>query len=91
VSAVGEEPLRAELSAFVDVCAGRRENPVTAADGVHALEVVEAAALSARVRREVALVPKGGLEPPHPCGHMALNRGPVMSRAALQPRVDPRV
>ena len=73
LAAIGEEPLRAELSAFVDACAGRRANPVTAAAGVHALEIVEAAALSARERREVAVVPKGGLEPPHPCGHMALN------------------
>jgi predicted dehydrogenase len=51
----GEEPLRAELAAFLDACAGRRANPVPATDGVHALEIVEAAALSARERREVAL------------------------------------
>ena len=51
----GPEPLRLELSAFLDACAGRAAVAVTAADGVHALEVVEAAALSARRRREVTL------------------------------------
>jgi predicted dehydrogenase len=53
--AEGGEPLRLELAAFLDACAGRAETPVTAADGVHALEVVEAAALSSRLRREVTL------------------------------------
>jgi predicted dehydrogenase len=55
IVADGEEPLRLELAAFLDACAGRRPNPVPAADGVHALEIVEAAAHSARTRREVAL------------------------------------
>jgi predicted dehydrogenase len=53
--AVGEEPLRVELAAFLDACAGRAATPVGAAEGVHALEMVEAAALSARLRREVTL------------------------------------
>ena len=51
----GGEPLRLELAAFLDACAGRAATVVTAADGVHALEVVEAAALSSRLRREVPL------------------------------------
>ena len=51
----GGEPLRAELAAFVDACLGRGPNLVTPADGVHALEIVDAAALSATARREVAL------------------------------------
>jgi UDP-N-acetylglucosamine 3-dehydrogenase len=53
--AEGAEPLRLELSAFLDACGGRSVNPVSAADGVHALEIVEAAALSSRLRREVSL------------------------------------
>jgi predicted dehydrogenase len=55
VAATGGEPLRVELSAFVDACAGRGPNHVTAEDGVHAMEIVEAAAQSGRLRREVAL------------------------------------
>lgn len=50
-----EEPLRLEIAAFRDACEGRAPNPVPAADGVRALEVVEAAARSARLRREVLL------------------------------------
>jgi predicted dehydrogenase len=49
------EPLRRELEAFRDACAGRRDNPVPAAAGVTALEVVEAAALAARLGRAVTL------------------------------------
>jgi predicted dehydrogenase len=51
----GGEPLRIELEAFRDACAGRRRVPVTAADGVAALEVVEAAALASRLGRAVAV------------------------------------
>jgi predicted dehydrogenase len=51
-----DEPLRLELAAFREACAGRGPNPVPAADGVSALEVVEAAARAARLRREVSLV-----------------------------------
>jgi predicted dehydrogenase len=51
----GGEPLRQELEAFRDACAGRRPNPVPAEDGIAALEVVEAAALSARLRRAVTI------------------------------------
>ena len=51
----GEEPLRVELAAFLAACEGRGLALVTGADGVHALEIVDAAALSARERREVSL------------------------------------
>lgn len=51
----GAEPLRLELEAFLEVCAGRRPAPVTAEDGVGALEVVEAAARAAELGRAVAL------------------------------------
>lgn len=54
--AVGrEEPLRLELQAFLDACAGRGPNLVPAADGVRALAVIEAAAQSARLGRTVEL------------------------------------
>lgn len=49
------EPLELELRAFLDACAGRRAPAVTAEDGAAALEVVEAAALSARLRRAVSI------------------------------------
>ncbi len=52
-----EEPLRLELQAFLDACAGRASNPVPALAGVRALEVVEAAERSARSGAEVALTP----------------------------------
>lgn len=55
LSVAGDEPLRVELAAFLDACAGRGPNLVTAADGVHALEIVDAAALAARAHREVSL------------------------------------
>jgi UDP-N-acetylglucosamine 3-dehydrogenase len=51
----GAEPLRLELEAFLDACAGRREIPVTAADGLLAVEICEAAAQSARLARLVTL------------------------------------
>jgi predicted dehydrogenase len=54
-TATGEEPLRAELCAFLQACDGRHANPVPADDGVHALEIVEAAARSSHLRREVLL------------------------------------
>jgi len=50
-----DEPLRLELQAFLDACAGRGANPVPAADGVQALAVVEAAARSARLGTIVSL------------------------------------
>src|SRR5262249_4988914 len=53
--AVGDEPLRVELGAFMSACAGRGPNLVDATAGVHALEIVEAASLSARTKREVSL------------------------------------
>ena len=52
-----EEPLRLELQAFLDACAGRAANPVPASAGVRALEVVEAAERSARIGAVVALTP----------------------------------
>ncbi|HBH03262.1 MAG TPA: hypothetical protein DDZ42_15320 [Candidatus Rokubacteria bacterium] len=55
----GEEPLRLELQAFLDACAGRRPCPVPAEDGVAALAVVEAAAESARQGRTVSLAAPG--------------------------------
>jgi predicted dehydrogenase len=53
--ATGAEPLRIELEAFLDACAGRCAVPVTAADGLLAVEVSEAATQSARLARLVTL------------------------------------
>lgn len=55
LATAGEEPLRLELSAFRDACAGKAPVPVTADDGVRALEVVEAAAQAARLGRAVTI------------------------------------
>lgn len=63
----GVEPLRAELEAFRDACAGRRPNPVPAEAGVSALEVVEAAAVAARLGRTVALEEVAELRPLQRC------------------------
>lgn len=49
------EPLRLELEAFRDACATNGPSPVPASAGVSALEVVEAAALAARLGRSVTL------------------------------------
>jgi predicted dehydrogenase len=51
----GEEPLRLELGSFLAACRGEAANPVPAEAGVDAMEVVEAAALSARLGRTVSL------------------------------------
>jgi len=51
----GPEPLRAELSAFVDACRGVIPVPVPASDGVRAMEIVDAAARSARSSQAVVL------------------------------------
>ena len=51
----GGEPLRLELEAFLDACAGRRATPVTAADGLISVEASEAAARSAGLERLVTL------------------------------------
>ncbi len=51
----GAEPLRLELEAFREACAGRAPCPVTAEDGVHALAVVEAAAEASRLERTITL------------------------------------
>ena len=50
-----EEPLRRELQAFLDGCAGRAANPVPVAAGVRALEVAEAAARAARLGADVTI------------------------------------
>ncbi len=59
----GGEPLRLELEAFREACAGRRPCPVPAEDGVAALEVVEAAAQAARLGRAVTLADVRALVP----------------------------
>jgi predicted dehydrogenase len=51
----GEEPLRLELAAFLAACRGEAGNPVPAEAGVHALEVVEAAARSAQQSRAIPI------------------------------------
>lgn len=55
----GPEPLRVELAAFLDACAGRRPCPVPGEEGVAALAVVEAAARSARLGRAVSVALPG--------------------------------
>lgn len=51
----GEEPLRRELGAFIESVAARRPPAVGVRDGLLALRVVEAAQVSARLGRRVAL------------------------------------
>src|SRR5207245_446646 len=51
----GEEPLRRELAAFLDACAGGTPSPVDASAGVQALVVVEATARAAALGRTVTL------------------------------------
>jgi predicted dehydrogenase len=51
----GEEPLRLELQAFLAACQGAGPNLAPAECGVHALEVVEAAARAASLQRTVAI------------------------------------
>ena len=53
--ASGAEPLKLEIEAFHEACAGRRPTPVSADDGIRALEIVEAAAQAARLGRTVRL------------------------------------
>lgn len=53
--ASGGEPLRLELEAFLAACRGERPVPVTAEDGLIAVEVAEAATRSARLARLVSL------------------------------------
>jgi predicted dehydrogenase len=55
IPAAGNEPLLVELTAFLDACEGRRANPVPAEDGLAAIEIVEAAARSARTGSRVTL------------------------------------
>jgi predicted dehydrogenase len=51
----GAEPLRLELQAFLDACAGRRSTSVPAAAGLAAIEIAEAAARSSEIGARVAL------------------------------------
>jgi len=51
----GDEPLRLELAAFIAACRRGATNLVPAEAGVHALEVVEAAARSARLDRVIPI------------------------------------
>ena len=51
----GEEPLRRELAAFLDACAGQGPSPVDASAGVRALAVVEAAAWAAELCRTITV------------------------------------
>ncbi len=55
VKAAGEEPLRGELREFLESVATRRRPSVDVGDGLRALQVVEAAQLSSRLGRRVAL------------------------------------
>lgn len=55
IAATGGEPLRLELEAFRDACAGRAPNAVPAEDGLAAVEVVDAAARAAQLGRTVRL------------------------------------
>lgn len=50
-----DEPLRAELHAFLDACRGLIPVQVSAGDGVRAMEIVEAAARAARTGQTVSL------------------------------------
>ena len=50
-----EEPLHAELSAFLQACQAASPSPVDARAGLVAVEIVEAAALSSRLGRVVSL------------------------------------
>jgi predicted dehydrogenase len=50
-----DEPLRLELAAFLDACRTGAPPPVDARAGLHAVEVVEAAARAARLGRTVTL------------------------------------
>ena len=49
------EPLRLELAAFLDACRTKAPAPVDARAGLHAVEVVEAAARAARLGRTVSI------------------------------------
>jgi predicted dehydrogenase len=51
----GEEPLTAELAAFLRACENGLPSPVDARAGLRAVEIVEAAALAAHLGRVVAL------------------------------------
>jgi UDP-N-acetylglucosamine 3-dehydrogenase len=55
LAVAGDEPLRLELTAFIDACEGRRANAVPAEDGLAAIEIVDAAARSALTGSRVTL------------------------------------
>jgi predicted dehydrogenase len=50
-----DEPLKTELAAFLEACRTGAPAPVDARVGLHAVEVVEAAARAARLQRSVTL------------------------------------
>jgi predicted dehydrogenase len=50
-----QEPLRAELEAFLAACVSERPNPVPAAEARHAMEIVKAAERAAELGRSVAI------------------------------------
>ncbi|HEV8584915.1 MAG TPA: Gfo/Idh/MocA family oxidoreductase [Methylomirabilota bacterium] len=50
-----DEPLKLELAAFLEACRANGASPVDARAGLHAVEVVEAAARAARLGRTVPL------------------------------------
>jgi UDP-N-acetylglucosamine 3-dehydrogenase len=50
-----DEPLKTELAAFLEACRTGAPAPVDARAGLHAVEVVEAAARAARLQRSVTL------------------------------------
>jgi predicted dehydrogenase len=55
LAATGPEPLRLELEAFLAACGGGGPSPVPAEAGLRALQIVEAAARSARLERTVTI------------------------------------
>ena len=55
LSVAAGEPLRLELAAFLEACRTNGPSPVDARAGLHAVEVVEAAARAARLGRSVPL------------------------------------
>jgi predicted dehydrogenase len=55
IPARGDEPLRLEMQAFLEACAGRRSTAVPAAAGLAAIAIADAAARSSEIGARVAL------------------------------------
>ena len=55
LTVAGDEPLKVELAAFLDACRANGKAPVDVRAGLHAVEVVEAAARAASLGRTVSL------------------------------------